>query len=199
MSGGGDIDLRQRVRVVLIFRLGLEDHAVLVRLPVDGRNLALAKGIAQGVDDGLHRDSKPAGGVAIDLDVQAEAVILRLRGDVLHDRRRAQLLRKLRRPIVDLLHVGAGERVLILRAAHARRDLDVLHRLKVDDHARDRGDRPLQPIHDRRHRRLALIARAQGDGKPAGIRRGIHRRHADHGHHAGDVGILADRGFDRGL
>src|SRR6478735_5387440 len=73
-ASGGDIDLRQRIRVVLIFRLGLEDHAVLVRLPVDGRNLALTEGIAQGIDDALHGDSKPAGSVAIDLHVQAETV-----------------------------------------------------------------------------------------------------------------------------
>ena len=122
----------------------------------------------------------------------SEATSLQYRG-------RPELVRQPGSPIVDLLRVGAGERVLVLRAAQPRRDLDVLHRLEKDDDAGDRGDRLLQPLDDGRHRRLALVARAQRDGEPAGIRRGVDRRHADDGDDPGHVGVLADRGLDLGL
>ncbi len=46
---------------------------------------------------------------------------------------------------------------------------------------------------------LRVIARLQGDGEPAGIGRGVERADADHRHHAGDVGVGADRVFDRAL
>ena len=111
-------------------------------------------------------------------------------------RRRSQLLRKPRHPLVNLFRVGAGERVLILRAAQPRRNLDVLHRPKIDHDAGNGRDRPLQPFDDRGHRCFALVARAQRDGEPPGIRRGVDRRHPDDGHDAGHVGILADRALD---
>ena len=115
--GRGEIDLGQRIRVALVFRLGLEDHAVLVGLAVDGGNLALAEGIAQGIDHGLHGDAEAAGGLAIDLDIDLETVVLRFRGDVLQRGRRPQLACKLGRPVFDFPRIGAGQRVLILRTA----------------------------------------------------------------------------------
>ena len=81
-AGAGDVELRQRGRVLLIARLRLQDHAVLVGLRIDRRNLALAEGVVERVVDRLHRDAEPAGGFAVDLDLHAQAALLRLRGDV---------------------------------------------------------------------------------------------------------------------
>ena len=36
-----DVDVRQVVRIALVLRIDLQDHAVLVALGVDGRDLAL--------------------------------------------------------------------------------------------------------------------------------------------------------------
>ena len=72
------VDLRQRRRIALILRRGLEDHAVLVRLPVDGGDLPLAERIVERVVDHLHRDAEPAGLLAVDVDEGAQAAFLRL-------------------------------------------------------------------------------------------------------------------------
>ena len=92
--------------------------------------------------------------------------------------------------------VGAGERVLILRAARPRADLDVLHRLEVHDHAGNRRHRALQAVDDVVDGRAALVARLERDGEPAGVWRRIHPADAEDRDQAGDVGILLDRVFD---
>ena len=42
----------------------------------------------------------------------------------------AQLLGEAARPVCDFVRIGAGQRILILRAADARRDLNILHALE---------------------------------------------------------------------
>ena len=177
----------------------LQDHAVLVGLRVDGRDLALAEGVVERVVDGLQRHAEPAGELAVDVDLQPQALVLRLGGDVAHDRRGLQPLRQPLRPQRRPPSAsGAGQRVLVLRAADAGRDLDVLHRLEVHDHAGDaqrpaRCSRSITVVTGV----LAHVARAQRDGEPAGVRRGVDRRDADHRHDAGHLRVLADRRLDR--
>ena len=48
----------------------------------------------------------------------------------------------------DLVGVAADQRVLVLRAAGARADLNVLHRLEVHGDAGDGGDVRLQALDD---------------------------------------------------
>ena len=193
-AGGRNVDLGQRGRVVLVLRHRLEDHAVLVGLPVDGRDLALAEGVAQGVDDGLHGDAEAAGGLAVDLRPAAGS------------RRSAPPRRRPAAPAT------ACSSCVSLAAQSSTSFASVpvsvywycarLSRVEIwmsctgwknTIDAGDRGDRLLQPLDDVRHRRLALVARAQRDGEPAGIGRGIDRRHADHRDDAGHLGVLADR------
>ena len=138
----------------------LEDHAILVGLRIDRRDLALAEGVVERVVDRLHRDAEPAGGFAVDLDLHAQAALLRLRGDVEQPRGPAAAARvSFSDHSMHLAGVGADQRVLILRAARPRADLDVLHRLEVDGHAGDRRDRPLQAADDVVDGRAALVAR----------------------------------------
>ena len=72
---------------------------------------------------------------------RAQAAVLGLRDDLAQHRRGAQLLGELGRPGRDVVGVAADQRVLVLRAADARADLDVLHRLEVDGDAGDGADR----------------------------------------------------------
>ena len=146
----GDIHARQRGGVLLEARLRLQDHAVLVGLPVNGGNLPLAEGVVERVGDALHGDAQAPGLLAVDLHIDARAAFLRLGGDLAQRRRAPQRLRELVRPGQHLVAVGRHQRVLILRARHARGNLDVLHALEIDRHAGDAGDLVLQPRDDRR-------------------------------------------------
>ena len=67
------------------------------------------------------------------------------------------------RPFVDFGRVRADERVLVLGAARARRDLHVGDGLELDGHAWDGVGRFGQPLDDRADELLALIARLQRD------------------------------------
>ena len=102
-AGAGHVEPRQRVGIALILRHRLQDDAVLVRLRVDGRDLALAEGRVERVVDGLQRHAEPAGELAVDVHIQPQALVLRLGGDVAHDRRGLQPLRQPVRPQAHLL------------------------------------------------------------------------------------------------
>ena len=59
-----------------------------------------------------------------------------------------EFLREAVGPLRDLVLVGAGQRVLILRSAGPRRDLDVLHALERRADLRDVGRIGLEPLQD---------------------------------------------------
>ena len=127
-----------------------------------------------------------------------EAVVLRLGRDIAQQRRRLAAAASSRAAhSLDFLRVGAGERVLVLRAA--QRGSKSGCPAPAGNRPRCRGWR--RPASSSRSmtvgdRRLALVARPQRDGEPPGIGCGVERRHADHRHHAGHVRVLADRGLD---
>ena len=53
------VDALERVGIFLVGGQDLEHHVVLVQLGVDGRDLALAEGVVQGVVDELRYDAQP--------------------------------------------------------------------------------------------------------------------------------------------
>ncbi len=79
----------------------------------------------------MQRDAEPAGGVAVDRDIGAEAVVLGVAGDVRELRQLAQPVEQLRRPGRELGGVGIFEHELVLGAADRGVDGQVLHRLQV--------------------------------------------------------------------
>ena len=56
-AGAGDVQLRQRIRVLLIPRLRFKNDAILVGLPIDGGNLPLAESIVERICHALHGKS----------------------------------------------------------------------------------------------------------------------------------------------
>ena len=72
----------QIIRIRLPGRIGLQHHAVLVGLAEDGGDLPLAERVVQRVLDRLYRHAEPHRGVAIDVDVGAEAIVLLIGGDI---------------------------------------------------------------------------------------------------------------------
>ena len=149
--------------IAAVLRHRLEHDAILVCLRIDRRDLTLAEGVVQRVVHGLQAHAEPAGGHAIDLDLGAQAAVLRLRCHLFQLGRLLELGHEPLRPFVDLGRVGADERVLILRAARARRDLHVLHRLEVDGDAGNGVGHLGQALDDRADELRALIARLQHD------------------------------------
>ena len=133
---------------------------------------------------------------AIDFDIDAQAAFLRFGSDLAQRQIAAQPARQQIGPFQNLIGVGADQRVLILRAADPRGNLDVLGGLEIHFHAGNGGDRVLEVRDDGIDVGAALILRLQGDGEVAGIGRGVDRADADHRHDAGDVGIGSDERFD---
>ena len=146
VEGTNTRDKRGRVALVLLH--GLQHDAVLVGLGIDGRDLALAEGVVERVVDGLHGDAEAACGLPVDLDEGAQAAVLGLGDGVAQHGRHAQLFNQAGGPQRDFLRTAADQRVLVLRAALAGADLDVLHRLEEHDHARHGRYRALQAVDD---------------------------------------------------
>ena len=151
-AGAGDVELATaNSGSCWYLRLRLQDDAVLVGLAVDGRDLPLAEGVVERVGHALHGDAEPAGLLAVDLDVDAQAAFLRLGGDLAQRRhRRAVCATSLSAHSSTSSAIGADQRVLVLRAAHAGRDLDVLRRPGNRPSCRGcRRPSSLQPVDDR--------------------------------------------------
>ena len=142
----GEIELVERARIVLVVRRSFEDHAILVRLRVDRRDLPLAERVVERIVDVLRAHPQTPGGVAVDADERAQSADLRFGGEIAQDRRCLQPLGDAVAPIRDLVGVGADQRVLVLRAARARRNLDVLNRLHIQVDADRLVRRALQPV-----------------------------------------------------
>ena len=116
---------------MLELRLRLQDHVVLVELRVHGVDLALAESVVERVVDGRRRDSQPRGGDAVDGQRHRQSAGLLVGGHVFQQGRLLQLVDQPVRPQVQFGGIGVFERVLVLRAADAVIDGDVLHRLHV--------------------------------------------------------------------
>ncbi len=78
----GTYMFRKRRRILLVVRRHFENHVELIGLRVDRRYLPLAEGIVERVVDVLRRDAQPAGGVAVDIHQQPDAVVLLIAGHV---------------------------------------------------------------------------------------------------------------------
>ncbi len=187
-----DVEAAQARRVAAIFGCRFEHDTVLVGLRVNGRDLALSKGVAQRIVDGLHRDAETSGRDAIDGHPGDEAAVDFLRGDIPERRRGLQCIGHLFRPLGHFSHVRARKRVLIAGAARLRRDLNILDGLEVDDRAGNGPDRMFQALDDLSDIRLPLGSRLQHDLEVADVLRGIELADADDRGNAGDIGIMGD-------
>ena len=110
-------DLVERRGIALQRRQHLHDHVVADELGEILRDLPLAEGVVKRVVDQLRRDSVSRRLVAVDLQRQRRAFGLLIGGDVAQLGQALQLGEDLRRPLIELLDVGALQRVLELRAA----------------------------------------------------------------------------------
>ena len=90
---GRQVDHRQPVDRALQRGIDLQDHAVLVRLGVDGRDDALAECVVERIVDRRRGDAEAGGGSAVDDDVERQPLLLQIAGDVAELRQLSEALR----------------------------------------------------------------------------------------------------------
>ena len=117
--------------------LDLQHHAVLVQLREHRRDLPLAERVVERVVDHLRRDAEPRRGVAVDHQARLQPRVLLVAGDVAQLGQRLQAARRAAAPRRASSSASAIlEAVLVLRAADAVLDRQVLHRLHEERDAR---------------------------------------------------------------
>ncbi len=185
--GAGQSQCRKRRGIRPVARLHLEHHPILVRLPVDGRDLPLGERVVEDVRHRLQGHAVLPGAHAVDDDAGGEAFVLFHGVDVAEARIFPEFCDEARTPLPHLRAEAADERVLVLAEAAARRDLHVLHRSGEGRRARDLADLVFDLLRDRRGRPPARLVRHEHDRQRGDVRRGIERTGA---HDADDIGDL---------
>ena len=191
-AGRRDIELLKSLRIALIMFRGFQNHAVLVGLCVDDRNLPLTEGVVEDVIDILHGNAEPAHGFAVDAHDIAQSAALRFRRDIAQGGFVAQRVDELLRPAHQLVAVGRRDRILILRSAGLRRDLDVLDGLDIERRARYRLGFTLEPVGDGVRAVVTTILSSQDHREMPDIGGRVQGTDAEHRGDARDVLILAE-------
>ena len=173
-------------------RRDLQHHVVLVELGEHGRDLALPERVVQRVVDHRGRDPEARGSIAIDDQMRTESLVLLVGCHVAQRGQGLQPVQQLRGPGTQLGGIRILEAVLILRAAHAILDGQILHRLEIERDAFDLRELGLQAIDDRGNARIALVERFEIDENAAVVGRGIGAIDTDERGQALDRGILQD-------
>ncbi len=177
---------------MLELRLHFEHDLVLIGRGIDRRDLPLAEGVVERLVDLVHRQSEPVGGVAIDLDRQMRGGDLLIGRDILQFGQLSHLRFEDRRPMVEFVDVGVGQRVLVLRAGQPAADRDVLRHLHEEFGALDAGDLLAQALDDLLRGGVALVIGLQPPKDARRILGGVVGRCAVIGEDALDAGILPD-------
>ncbi len=192
-AGGRDVDAVERARPRGELRLHLEHDAVLARLREDGRDEALAERVVERVVDRRRRDAEPPRGVAVDLHVRLQALVLQVGR---HLGQRGLVLQPLDdpgHPLRELVRVRVLDAELVLRARHARLDRQVLHRLHVHRDADHVARLLLQAADDVARAvgppRITATERLQVDQHAARVHRRVGAVDADERRDALDRGV----------
>ena len=183
---GGRVDLGQRrqrhhfvgqrraqVEVVQAFGLAallgvqFQHHLVLVDLGLELVDLALAEGVVQRLVDIGGGQAETRGGAAVDADVGDAAAQLQVVGQVAKRRVGAQFFGQALGPGVERRAVVALEHVLVLGAARAGAEVDVLAGAQVQDDARHLGQFRADAVDELAGGDIAIAAVLQGDPEAA--------------------------------
>ena len=191
------VEFRERIQRLLHPWRDFENHAVLVRLRVDGRDDALPERVVEKIVDGRGRDAETARGRPVDGQVDRLALVREIAGDVGQLGALAQLLDEARRPVGQRLLARVLDDEVILRAGHRGVDREILDRLHVEADARDHGDGLADVADDRRDVALALVDRLQCDEDAAAVLRRVVGIDADERLDVLDILLLQDHVGER--
>ena len=164
---------------------------VLILLRIDGRNLALPKGIVKRVVNCLRKHPKAASLVAVDNHVGGEAACLLIARDVVKQPRRTQFFEQPQCPLGQLHWVRVDHNILVLRPTGAHPNLNFGCGLKVDREALHIGHSGTEPPCDFGGRVGPLVASFEHDGHAPGVRCRINKSDAHERINAADIRIAA--------
>ena len=170
------------------FGLSFKHDVVLVQLRVQCGNLPLPISIVEHLVDRLRRDAHAGSGDPVDDEGGGETGSLLVGGQVAQLRDRLQFGHELGRPVIQFARIGIFQGVLILRAAHAIFDGEVLHRLHIERNAIDLFQIWLEAPDDIRGVDLAVFQRLQIDLDTPAVQRRVRAVDADEGRKTLDRG-----------
>ena len=130
----------QRRRVPLVLRFDFQDHFVLVRRSIDGRNLARAEGAVERVFDLLRGHSDRQGLLPVDIHHDLGTGDLQVGVHVLQFSQAGQFFFEYTRPLVEFLRIRPLERILVETSALLPPDVDGGRDLQEHPDARDDGE-----------------------------------------------------------
>src|SRR5580704_16062033 len=159
--------------IALKARQRFEHDVILVQLGIESRNLALAEGVVERVVDHVGGDAHARSCHAVDHQSLCQSTHLLVGGHVAQLRNTLEFFYEPRGPQVQFVQIGIFQRELILRAAHAVFDREVLHGLHVERHAVDLLNLWLQPADHFRRIDSALFKWLQVDQDAAAVQRRI--------------------------
>ena len=107
-----------------------QDHLVLILVLVDGADLTLPIGQAQGIVKGTHGDAETRHGIAVGVEHGLKAPLLEIRVHVLDDGVVRKGLHKLAAPCAQLPYVVSLQGILVLASGRTASHLQVLGRLQ---------------------------------------------------------------------
>ena len=170
----------------------------MVRLREDGGDQALAERVVQGVVNRRDADTQTPGGIAVDHDIGLQALVLIVAHHIGQLRYLAQPFGQARRPQAECLGVGVLQGELVLGAADAVVNRQVLRRLEIERDLRHLARGVLQPAH---HlvQRFAQVLRFQVDQHAPVVDGGVDAVDAGEGRQAFDRRVFEDHLAQRAL
>ncbi|MNT38360.1 hypothetical protein D3C72_1745490 [compost metagenome] len=136
-QGRAQVEVVEAFGLAALLGIQFQDHVVLVDLGLEFIDLTLAESIVQGFVDVTGGEAETCSGATVDADVGDAAAQLQVVGNIAERRVAAQFFRQALRPCREGRAVVALEYVLILRAARAGAEVDVLAGAQIEDDAGD--------------------------------------------------------------
>src|SRR5215468_9596726 len=185
-----DVNVFQRVWVLLELRVHFHDDVILIELCVDRRDLALAESVVEGVVDIGRKNAETRGGVTVDDDVKQQAASETVVCHISQLRKILEALLKLWNPGVEFFRVNIFKTVLKLRSTDAVFNRKVLYGLHEERNAINFFELRLKAADCVTCADFALRQRLQIHLDSAGVKRRVGAVNANERRKAFDGGIM---------
>ena len=164
-QGRAQVKIVQAFGLATLLGIQLQNHVVLIDLGLEFIDLPLAEGVVQRFVDVAGGQAETRRSAAVDADVGDAAAQLQVVGNVTKRGVTAQFFRQALGPGAEGRAIVALEHVLVLGAAWAGAEVDVLPGAQVQHDARDLHQLRTNPVDELAGRDVAVAAFFQGDPK----------------------------------
>ncbi|MNX62827.1 hypothetical protein D3C86_938040 [compost metagenome] len=166
-QGRAQVEIVETFGLAALLGVQFQNHVVLVDLGLEFVDLALAECVVQRFVDIAGGQTKTRRSAAVDADVSDAAAQLQVIGNIAERRISPQFFRQALGPGAQGRAIVALEHVLILGAARAGAEVDVLPCTQVQDDARHFHQLRANPVDELAGRDIAVTAFFQGDPEPS--------------------------------